>query len=132
MEIRHDTAPKYNIITLSETWLNDSDDFDNFAIDGFQRPFVRNRVSLGGGVLCWVADNIAVQRRADLEVNEIEVMWLEIRENVHKFLICVAYRPPSCADLWIHLQGCLDNVYITGDGNKKILLIRDFNSDFNT
>ena len=50
--IRHDTAPKYSIITLSETWLNDSDDLDDFSIDGFQRPFVRNRVSLGGGVLC--------------------------------------------------------------------------------
>ena len=126
--IRHETAPKYNIITLSEN----PDDFDDFAIDGFQRPFIRNRVSLGGGVLCWVADNIAVQRRADLEVNEIEVMWLEIRENVHKFLMCVAHRPPSCADFWIHLQGCLDNIYITGDGNQKILLIGDFKSEFNT
>ena len=79
-----------------------------------------------------MADNIAVQRRSDLEVNEIEVMWLEIRGNVHKFLMCLAYRPPSCADFWIHLQSCLDNVYITGDGNKKILLIGDFNFDFNT
>ena len=24
--IRHDTAPNYNFITLSETWLNDLDD----------------------------------------------------------------------------------------------------------
>ena len=61
-----------------------------------------------------MADNIGVQRRSDLEVNEIEAVWLEIREHVHKFLMCVAYRP-SCADFWIHLQSCLDIVYITGE-----------------
>ena len=115
--IRHDTASNYNIITLSKTWLNDSDDVDDFAMHGFQRPFVCKRVSLGGGVLCWVAYNIAVQR-SDLGINEIEVMWLEIRENV-KFLMCVTCRPPSCDDFWIYLQSCLDNVYITGDGNQK-------------
>ena len=130
--IRHNIALKYNIITLSETWLNDSDDLDNFRIDGYQKPFIQNRVHTGGGVLCWVADNIAAQRRLDLEVNEIEALWLEVRENVHKFLLCVAYRPPSCADFWTHLQNCLDKIYIARDVNSKVLLIGDFNSDFNT
>ena len=110
-------------LELSETWLNDSDNLDDFVINGFQRLFVRNRVGLGGDVLCWVSDNIAVQRRSDLEVNKIEAMWLEIRENVHKFLMCVAYRPPSCTNFWIHIQSCLDNVHTNGDGNQKVLLM---------
>ena len=130
--IRHDVAFKYNVITLSETWLKDSDDIEDFTINGYQKPFIRNRVQTGGGVLCWVTDNIAAQRRFDLEVNEIEAMWLEVRENIHKFLLCVAYRPPSCADFWIHLQICLDKIYSSGNGNQNILLIGDFNSDFNT
>ena len=130
--IRHDIAQYYNIITLSETWLNDSDDLDNFRIDGYQKPFFRNRDQIGGGVLCWVADNIAAQRRLDLEVNEIEALWLEVRENVHKFLLCVAYRPPSCTDFWSHLQNSVDKIYVDGDVHSKILLIGDFNSDFNT
>ena len=46
--IRHEIAVNYNIITLSETWLNDSDDIDNFAINGYQKPFFRSKDHIGG------------------------------------------------------------------------------------
>ena len=41
--IRHEIAPRYQIITLSETWLNDSDCLNDFGIDGFQKPFINKR-----------------------------------------------------------------------------------------
>ena len=85
--IRHEITPRYQIITLSETWLNDSDCLNDFGIDGFQKPFIKNRDTLGGGVLWWVANSIAVERRSDLETPQTEIIWLEVRANVNKFLL---------------------------------------------
>ena len=39
--IRNEIAEFYDIITISEYWLNDSDDLKLFEIDGFQPPFTR-------------------------------------------------------------------------------------------
>ena len=41
--IRNEIAEFYDIITISESWLNESDDLKLFEIDGFQPPFTCNR-----------------------------------------------------------------------------------------
>ena len=93
--IRHDLSKKFNIITVSETWLSDTDSLNDFMINGFQQPFVLNRPTRAGGVLCWVKNNIAAKRRQDLENNQTEALWLEVRTCNNKFLLCTAYRPPN-------------------------------------
>ena len=100
------------------------------GIDGFQKPFIKNRDSLGGGVLCWVANCIAAKRRADLETPQTEIIWLEVSANVNKFLLCVAYRPPTNGEFWFHLQNNIDNINSTNTCN--ILIIGDLNADFNS
>ena len=93
--IRHEIAPVFNIITISETWLKDHDNINDFLINGFQDPFILNRDSPGGGVLCWVADDIASKRLYEFELPGLEAIWLEIRINNNKFLLCNVYRSPS-------------------------------------
>jgi hypothetical protein len=81
-----------------------------------------------GGVLAWVSNNIACKRRLDLEADDIEVMWLEIRSGNNKFLLCVCYRPPNSDDVfWDTLQENIDTVKQTHSG--KLMLIGDFNAD---
>ena len=66
--IRNEISKSFNIITLSETWLTNNDNLNNFEIQGFQPPFVLNRSSHAGGFLCWVKNGIAAKRRYDIEV----------------------------------------------------------------
>ena len=83
--IRHDLASAFNIITVSETWLSDTDNIQDFLIDGFHTPFILNRPTHAGGVLCWVRNDIVAKRRMDLELKELEALWLEIRHKIKTF-----------------------------------------------
>ena len=98
--IHHDLAPRFNIITVSETWLSDTDNIQDYLIDGFQTPFVLNRPIHAGGVLCWVRNDIVAKRRKDLELNELEALWLEIRFRNKKNLLCTAYWPPDLSNFY--------------------------------
>ena len=101
---------------------------DFLSLPNFQDPFRRDRDNDSGfgGVLAWVSNDIAAKRRKDLEIQNLEVMWLEIRAHNNKFLLCIAYRPPNAGqDFWDSFQASLDlakntdisNLVITGDLN---------------
>ena len=129
--IRYEFACNFDIITVSETWLTNNDDINEFLIEGFQRPFTLNRNGRGGGILCWVANNIAAKRRSEFEINGFEALWLEIRSFNKKFLLCTAYRPPNDnLDFWTNLQASFDNIH--EQTIPHIMLIGDLNSDPNT
>ena len=133
--IKCNLAPKFSIITLSETWLTPSYNSKLFKIVGFQTPFRRDREAINGpigygGVLAWVSNNIACKRREDLELPNIEAMWLEIRSANNKFYLCVTYRTQYVADYWDILQANINLVKeIRG---AKILLVGDMNADPDT
>lgn len=129
--ISSEICPYYDIITISETWLNGSDNLDDFKLLGFQEPHVLNRNGLGGGVMCWVANHIGAIRRTDLEINNFESLWVEIRSDNNKFLLCTTYRPPNDNNsYWENLQDSIDHCYLTNIHN--IMVIGDINSDPNT
>ena len=64
-------------------------------IDGFQPPFVLNRVGMGGGVMCYVTNNLAAKRCRNFEIPDTEALWVEICSTSTKFLLCTTYRPPN-------------------------------------
>ena len=72
--IRHHLATPFNIITVSETWLSNTDNIQDFLIDGFQTLFILNRPTHAGGVLCWVRNDIVAKRQMDLELTELEAL----------------------------------------------------------
>ena len=50
----------------------------------------------GGGHLVYINDDLPYLRRNDLETNDLEILWLEIRPLKSKaFLMGYIYRPPS-------------------------------------
>ena len=103
MHIKCELASKFKIITLSKTWLSGSDSSEDYRLPGFQEPFRRDRdPNIGavgyGGVLAWISNKIACKRRRDLELPDIEAMWLKVRSVSKKFFLCIVYRAPSNAN----------------------------------
>ena len=113
-----------DVFTMSETWLDESVCL-NLAIDGYSLER-RDRDCQGGGIGCYIKSSICYSRRRDLECNDIEIMWVEIRiPNARSWLIGIVYRAPSShVDFFSKLERNLENVYsethnivLTGDLN---------------
>ena len=108
LAIRQEIADKYDIITLSETFLR-QETSHNLEIPGFHKIFRRDRGTHGGGVACYVSSNLVVTRRGDLESAGMECLWLEIRSNNNKCLLCTCYKPPDGNHVfWEELQYMID------------------------
>ena len=132
LHIKAELGNRYDIITVSETWLTPNDKSSSYGIQNYQSPFRRDREVINGtlgygGVLAWVCNNIACKRRMDLELPNIEAMWLEVRSKNNKMLLCVAYRQPSKDNFWELLQTNINMV--TQMPGTKILLTGDLNAD---
>ena len=69
----------FDIISLIETWLNDSISNEDLKFNEFQDPFRRDRIGNShGGVIVYVKRGIPCKRRLDLELVNIECVWIEI------------------------------------------------------
>ncbi len=129
--IKEEFCGRFDVITLSETWLKPTDGVDLmgrsvYHLDGYQDPIRRDRVgSRGGGVLAWVSNSLVCKRRNDLEIENAELMWLEIRCSNQKCLLAVAYRTDDQGNFWDILQESyiralplgIHYIIITGDLN---------------
>ena len=121
---------KFNIITISETWLKSTSDPSILQLKNFQTPFRKDRqYDQGyGGVLAWVSNDLVAKRRNDLELESLEAMWLEIRSCNKIFLLCTVYRPPnSRIEFWNDIEITVGNAKETGIN--YIILSGDFNAD---
>ena len=86
---------KYDIICISETWLDANIPDSSVNIDNYvfvHRP--RNRH--GGGVGMYIHHGLSCKRRFDLEQADCEMLWLELYTKTNeKILLSVCYRPPN-------------------------------------
>ena len=90
------------ILTLSETWLNNDINDCQITIQGYDL-FRTDRVTHGGGVAAYVLYHLKVHRRPDLEINEADILWLELRLRSRRILIGVTYRPPNDINFFTRL-----------------------------
>ena len=102
----------------------------NLDLAGFQQVHRKDRSddSVYGGVLAWVSSSLVAKRRLDLEIDQLELMWLEIRCNNNKFLVGVVYRQPNANDeFWQLYQESVESAQESDAAN--IIMIGDFNAD---
>ena len=120
-----------DIITISETWLDDSYPDQLLLIDNFQPPFRRDRrTGRGGGVMTYVKSSIPCLRRLDLESNNSECIWMEASTLRGKVLIGNYYRPPgqSAEVRDAFLESLTTSVATAMESNPFILIVTgDFN-----
>ena len=129
--IRIELTEKYDIITLSETWLTSENSSEDYSIPNYDGPLRRDRADGYGGLAVWIKSNLYSKHRKDLEDNQFENLWLEIRNNNERFLLCCLYKPPVLnKDFWQFLNQNYSQAFSIS--NLPILLTGDLNSDPNT
>ena len=122
-----------HVFGLSETKLKDFHPDSSFKIENYQlfrkdRDITRERREQGGGIIVYVRNGVKVERRQDLERNEMECIWLEVfPKNSKSFLVGNLYRHPNEGVQWNeHFEDFMETVL----GNQKeIYFLGDFNRD---
>ena len=122
-------AGNVDILILVETKLDETFPSESFLIDGFSKPFRRDRDSHGGGIMIYVRDDIPCKQLSKHTLpDDIEGMFIEINLRKLKLLLFGTYHPPSQSDCYYFnkLSNSLD-IYI--DKYDKFLLAGDFNCE---
>ncbi|MEW8546418.1 MAG: endonuclease/exonuclease/phosphatase family protein, partial [Candidatus Thiodiazotropha sp.] len=119
----------FDIFIFTETWINSTIKSSDLKIANFKEPFRCDRESRSGGVAIYVKDSIECIRRCDLEVKDLESVWVQINSHGRKILICGMYRPPnSHLSYWNLVSESIDRAKSTNI--QDILILGDFNNDF--
>ena len=122
--------PQVDILLLSETFLKPDTENSFYCVSGFS-IFRKDRLDKhGGGVMALVNNTLTVKRRVDLEVDDLEVMWLEVYpfKSKRSLLISVVYRPPNFTNTNdSQLEENFEQAYLTG---QEVIMMGDFNIDF--
>lgn len=131
LDIIEPELSSFDIIALTETWLNNSVSTDDLLFTNFQSPFRRDRVGDShGGVMVYVKHDIPCKRRHDLELLTVECLWLEIAVKSKKMLIGTFYRPPNSSptilsdiesSIGLAIDTGIPDIVITGDFNFNVL-----------
>ena len=86
----------YDVMIFTESWLNPIVSNETIAIENFHDPIRYDRTDrIGGGVAMYIRDNIFFKRRSDLEIANLEAVWVELSIKCKKILIGGFYRPPN-------------------------------------
>lgn len=128
--ISHDNG--IDLVCITESWLVTDD--TTITLDGYYPPFRNDRENRqGGGVLCFVRDNIKVKEWKEFYEDGIETLWLTIYpknlpRNISCIILEVVYHPPKSDNfkLYTHISYCLDSM-LSAHPNAGILLAGDFN-----
>ena len=117
----------YGILVFTESWLKPDTPNEKLITDNFKSPFRKDRYDLpGGGVLIYTRDSIQSKRRTDLEMQDLEAVWVEITVKSKKILIGGFYRlPHSNTDYFNKINESNDRAYDTN--MVDILITEDFN-----
>ena len=121
----------FDLVSLSETWLNDSISTEDLLFNDFKAPFRRDRVGDShGGIIVYVKNDIPCKRRQDLELFNIECIWLELNIKNRKLLVGTFYRPPSSSpqvltdiesSIGLAVDTGITDIVITGDFNLNMI-----------
>ena len=114
----------FSVICLTETWLNDHTANDSISLDGY-KLYRRDRGGDNhGGVCVYTKGNVFSRRRNDLELPNIECIWIEITVHHRKILLGTFYRPPNSPaqtlssiedSIGLAFDSNINDVFITGD-----------------
>lgn len=125
---------KFDIMTLSETWLKDNIQLLNHvSIPGYNVEFSNRKDRRGGGVGFYVKESLTYKVRKDLQRIDttLEHLWLEFkgRNKNNSYLVGVMYQPSPRTgdkDIWL---GKLDHLLsqISTKWNGSIIIAGDTN-----
>lgn len=127
LDILHAELIDFDVLAFSETWLNASIDTTDLLLQSYCTPERKDRIGDShGGLLLYVKEGIHFKRREDLEIRDIECLWIEISNNRKHILFGLFYRPPnSDRDYFTNIE---DSIALASDtGISDIIVTGDFN-----
>ena len=127
--IQTSLSDKFDIITLSETFLNASTSNTDLQLPGFHSIIRRDRQTMGGGVAVYIKETIAFKRVIESECPNLEQIWLQLYTKEGKIMICNVYRPPNFSNFWDLIDNNIDNVKGDHVNIKYHLILGDLNAD---
>ena len=120
---------KFDIITISETWLYDGITNDKIHINGFLPPIRRDTSGNAGyrGVAIYVKEDLICIHRPDLEVQDLEAVWFDTKINQETLLVGCFYRAPDTrVGYWTLID---ESIRKAGNTPHKLVILGDFNAD---
>ena len=105
---------KIDVLILSESKLDQTIPNNLIMIPGYHEPLRHDRElngRHGGGVLMYIAENLAFQHKQEFQSSMFEHVWADVRINDRIYAINALYRPPneSANDHQLFLQTA-DNI----------------------
>ena len=119
---------KTNILVITETKTDSTFPLNQFAIQGYLKPYRFDRNKNGGGVYIYVWEDIPSR---ELKIHnapeDIENVFIKINLIKTKWLFCGSYHPPSQSDKYFfeNIGKMLDKY----SKHNKFMLVGDFNHE---
>ena len=121
---------KFDIFTVSETWLNSSVTDLEIEIPGYVIYRIDRQAKIGGGVCAYVSRNYRTEYLSDISLitaSGFHQLWLKIHvRNMKSFIVCTTYRPPD-ASLSCFDSDLTENFIYASSFNVPIYLLGDLN-----
>ena len=127
LEILHAELFECDILAFTETRLDPTIDTDDLILQSYYRPERKDRNSdTHGGVMLYVKEGLHYKRRDDLELQNIENIWIELANSQKRTLLRLFYRPPNSDAAYLaHIE---DSISLAiGTGISELIITGDFN-----
>ena len=120
----------FDVIAVSESHLGPQITDNEISLPNYQ-IFRKDRNRRGGGVCVYVNDCIAVTRLPDLEIDNIEIVWLKLNFNGNTIYFGTCYSPPgqSIEEITYFLETLENHIseILRRTPNHMLILTGDFN-----
>ena len=84
-----------DVLILTESKLDQTIPSNLITIPGYHEPVRRDRNRNGGGVLIYISEHLIFQQKCDLQSNNFEHIWVDVKVKNVSFAINALYRPPT-------------------------------------
>ncbi len=120
---------KIDILMVTETKIDDTFPLDQFTIEGYSEPIRFNRNCHGGGIICFLRDDLPCKELPHTLPIDVEGIFIELTLRKTKWLLMGGYNPHkgSISYYLSHVSKQLDkflpnyeNILILGDLNSTI------------
>lgn len=131
LEILQAELIEFDIFAFTETWLSPVDNAEDLLLLSYNIPERKARVGDNhGSVILYVKEGIHYKRRKDLEIRDIESIWIEVANKHKRILFGLFYRPPSAdayynldiqKSLYLAIDTAIPDIIVTGGFNLNTL-----------
>ena len=121
---------KLDIICISETWLDNLIDDSKVDITGYKFRCKDRLTCRAGGAAMYITHALPHRRALELELPNIDLLWIELQLNGKRILVGTCYRPPgqSPEEVEMFMSNLNDSIEMVFRSNpESIFLFGDFN-----